>query len=231
MSKKKDFIAVVIPAFNEEKKIAKVVNEVARWVNMVVVINDGSIDQTAIVVKNRKAKVISHLINLGQGAALQTGFDYVKQLRADVVVTFDADGQFKASEIPKVVKPIINKRAEVVLGSRFLGKVNNIPALRLVILKLGIFFTKVFSGVKLTDVANGFRAFSKEALEKIELKHDRWAHLSEIVYLVGASKLNYVEIPVTVFYTKYSTQKGRGQPNSEAIKIPFSLITKALLGT
>lgn len=220
-------VVAVIPAYNEEKKIGKVIREVAQYVDKMIVIDDGSADHTAEQAKHRKSIILKHLINLGQGAALQTGFEYAKKIKSDIIVTFDADGQFEPSEIKDIVKPIIKNRADVVLGSRFLGKTINIPSSRLIVLRMGIFFTYLFSNIKLTDTHNGFRAFNKKAFSKINILHNRWAHPSDIIYQVSKNKFRIIEVPVTIRYTNYS--KSKGQSNFEALRIPFELVARALI--
>lgn len=222
---KKEIIAV-IAAYNEEKKVAGVVDEVSKYVDLVIVVDDGSKDKTANVIKNKKAVILRHCINLGQGAALQTGFDYAKKMNPTVVITYDADGQFKAKEIKKIIKPILNKKVDVVLGSRFLGKTINMSSIRKYILKLGILFTLVFSEIKLTDTHNGFRALSNKALNSIEITQNRMAHASEIIDEIKKNKLSYTEIPVTIKYNDYSKQKG--QNNFNSIKIVIDLISRKL---
>ncbi len=226
---KKNNVVAVIAAFNEEKKISKVIRQVAKHVNHIIVVDDGSVDNTALKAKYKKVTILRHIINLGQGAALQTGFEYARILKPDVVITYDADGQFEASDINKFVKPIVKRKADVVLGSRFLGKALSMPQSRLIILKLGILFTRFFSNIRLTDTHNGFRAFSGEAINKIELKHNRWAHPSEIIYQISKNKFRVKEVPITVRYSKYSWKKG--QKNTEAFKIPIELIIKALVNS
>lgn len=226
MKKIKNKIVVVIAAYNEEQKIAGVLKRVSKFCDKIVVVNDGSKDNTLKKIKGRKIIALNHIINLGQGAALQTGFEYAKTLNPEVVVTFDADGQFDPREILKMVNPILKKRADVTLGSRFLGSVKNIPFIRLVILRMGIFFTYLFSNIALTDTHNGFRAFSKNAISKIKIIHNRWAHPSDILYQIARNNFKFVEIPIKVLYSDYSKKKG--QRNIEAIRIPLSLIIKAL---
>ena len=157
-------IFAVIAAFNEEKTIAAVLSDLEKYVDEIIVVDDGSSDKTSTLVKGAKVTLLRHLSNLGQGAALQTGFEYAKKQRANIVITYDADGQFKASDISKLVKPILQKKADIVLGSRFLGHAVNISLTRLITLKLGIIFTFIFSGLKLTDTYNGLRAFNKAEL-------------------------------------------------------------------
>lgn len=219
-------VVAVMPAYNEAQKINQVISRVERFVDSVIVVDDGSVDETSEKARGHKVVILKHLINLGHGAALQTGFEYAKLIGADVVVTFDADGQFRPHEIKKMTMPILNGEVDVTLGSRFLGSVENLPWIRWLVLKAGIVFTQVFSGVKLTDAHNGFRAFSSKAISKIHLQHNRWAAPSEIIFQIAKNQLKYKEIPVTVVYSRYSKAKGQG--NFEALKIPFDLISRAL---
>jgi glycosyltransferase involved in cell wall biosynthesis len=224
--KEKIKIIAVIAAYNEEKKVANVVDEVSKYVDLVIIIDDGSKDRTAEIIKNKKTIVLKHCVNLGQGAALQTGFDYAKKFNPEVVITYDADGQFEAKEIPKIIKPILDKKVDMVLGSRFLGKTINMSSIRKHILKLGILFTWIFSEIKLTDTHNGFRALSNKALNSIEIVQNRMAHASEILDEIKRNNLSYLEVPVTVKYDDYSKQKGQSSLNS--IKILLELIGRKL---
>jgi glycosyltransferase involved in cell wall biosynthesis len=226
MKKERAKIVVVIAAYNEEERIGRVIDQVAKYCDKVIVVDDGSIDNTYKAVKNKKACVLRHKINLGQGAALQTGFDYAKELNPIVVVTFDADGQFDASEIPLVIKPVLNGEVDVVLGSRFLGNAKNIGLIRKLVLKAGVLFTYIFSEIQLTDTHNGFRALSKKALYSIRITQNRMAHASEIIDQVVINDLKYVELPVTVEYDAYS--KSRGQNSLNALTIVFRLILNKL---
>ena len=213
-----------------KKTITGVMQRVLRFCDRLILIDDGSTDDTfekVKMIRSNKITVLRHVINLGQGAALQTGFDFARKIKTSVVVTFDADGQQTASEISRLIEPVILGQADVVLGSRFLGKTINIPLVRFIVLRLGLIFTRLYSGLKLTDTHNGFRAFSGKALATLDIKHNRWAHPSDIIYQISKNKLRIKEVPVTVKYTNYSIRKG--QKNSEALKIPFELISKALL--
>ncbi|MCX8147045.1 MAG: glycosyltransferase family 2 protein, partial [Candidatus Woesearchaeota archaeon] len=166
--------------------------------------------------------VLRHIINRGQGASLKTGIDYSLQKKADIIVTFDADGQHKPEEIKDLIRPIINKEADIVLGSRFLGKKSNVPFMKKIVLKLGVVFTFLYSGIWLTDTHNGFRALSRKAAEKIEIRQDRMEHASEIIDEIRKKKLRYKEVPVTIMYSYYARQKGQSPLNS--IKIAFRLV-------
>lgn len=212
-------VVAVIPAYNEEKTIGQVVADVKKHVDEAVVVDDGSSDCTALSAERAGALVFSHFLNRGQGAALETGKRAALDLGADVVVTYDADGQFVAEEIKNVVSPIFEKRADVVLGSRFLK--SEIPFSKKLFLGGAVFLTRLTSGLPLSDTHNGFRAFSREAAEKIEIKQNRMAHASEILDKISEHRLRYVEVPVTVKY--FSAKVRRGQRLPDYLKILFDL--------
>lgn len=174
-------VFVVIPAYNEEFMIDKVIKDLKKHnYKNIVVVDDGSSDKTYEAASKHKIHVLKHVINLGQGAALKTGIDYALLQGADIIVTFDADGQHQAKEIERMINPIKKKEVEVTLGSRFLSDGSKIPALRRLYLKIGVLVLFVMYGIKLTDSHNGFRAFSRKALQKIELRANRMEHASEI---------------------------------------------------
>ncbi len=214
---------ILIPAYNEGKMIGKVIEDVkGQGFKDIIVVDDGSTDETFEEAKKKGAIVLRHIVNLGQGAALETGMEYARRKNAEIVVSFDADGQFLAKEIKEIIKPIINGQADIVLGSRFLGKTINMPLLKKIILKFGIFFTDIFSDIKLTDTHNGFRAFSKKALKKISINQSQMAHASDIIDQIKKNNLRYKEIPVTVIYNNYSL--GKGQKITNSIRILTDLI-------
>ncbi len=205
-------IIVVIPAYNESLSVAAVVATVKPFVGEVVVVDDGSSDNTAGLARSAGAWVLQHLVNLGYGAALISGSDEAAARGADIIVHFDADGQFEPAQISAVTAPIVKNQAEVVFGSRFLGEAVNINWLRFITLKLAIYFTWFLSGIKLSDAHNGFRAVSRGAWQKMKLHQSRMAFSSEIVDEVARQKLRYQEVPVKVRYTAYSrahSQQGR----------------------
>lgn len=214
----------IIPAYNEEKRIESVVKRVANFVDEVIVINDGSNDNTALLAKKAGATVLNHIINRGQGAALQTGNDYALQKGADIVIHFDGDEQFQAEEIPKIIEPLINDKAEAVLGSRFLGIKSKVPAIkRLFILPIAKIINRLIFGIKFSDPQSGFRALSKKALQKIKIEHDGMAHCSEIMYKLHKKKIKTIEVPITVIYHEY------GQKLSGGIRIIKDLIIKKII--
>jgi glycosyltransferase involved in cell wall biosynthesis len=124
---------------------------------------------------------MKHILNRGQGAALQTGIRFALEQGARVIVTFDADGQHDPDDIPAMIAPVLNGECDVTLGSRFLGHAHNIPITRKMMLKGGILFTWFVSGIQVTDVHNGFRAFSREAARQISIRIDRMGHASELL--------------------------------------------------
>jgi len=218
---------VIIPAYNEEKKISEVIRGVFEYVPNVVVIDDGSQDQTYAVAKQSGAWVLRHRINRGQGAALATGIEFALRQGAEVIVTFDSDGQMSAADIPKMIEPIESGQAEAVLGSRFVNEtVHNMPRLRRLVVKGGLLFTRVLSRIDVTDTHNGFRALSRKAAEQIQIREDKMAHASEILDQISKKRIKFVEVPVTIHYTDYS--KANGQSNFNAIKIAARMILSKL---
>ena len=163
---------IVIAAYNEEEKIDKVIKDLKKEYKNIIVVDDGSEDKTFDIAKKNKIIALQHVINRGQGAALKTGIDYALSKKADIIVTFDADGQFLVKDIKKVIAPIKKGIVDVVLGSRFLGKAVNIRPLKKFVLKLGVLVVYFLYGIKVTDSQNGFRGLSKKAAKKIKLTCD-----------------------------------------------------------
>lgn len=224
---------IVIAAYNEEKSIGNVVGRLTKeGYENVVVVNDGSSDGTLRVLeqcaeKYSSLRVLSHLINRGQGAALKTGIDCAVEQGADIIVTFDADGQHDPKEISQLIAPIKKGEVEAVLGSRFLGKKSNIPLFKRAVLKGGILFTWLFSGKKLTDTHNGFRALSRKAAQQIQIRQDRMEHASEIIDEICKKNILFKEVPVTIIYSDYARQKGQSALNS--VKIATKLILRRMM--
>jgi glycosyltransferase involved in cell wall biosynthesis len=207
----------VIPAFNEAAVIGDVVQELRERGLAVVVVDDGSADATAVEARKAGATALRHALNRGQGAALQTGIDYCLARGARVLVTFDADGQHASEDIPRLVRPVLDGTVDVVLGSRFLGTTENMPARRRALLKAAVLFTRLYSRARITDVHNGLRVFSWQAASRIRITQDRMAHASELIDQIVGSGLSYQEVPVHVRYTEYS--RAKGQRTSGAFKI------------
>lgn len=224
-------IWVVIPAYNEQRGVRDAVQQVRQYIPNVVVVDDCSRDKTSDEALEGGAHVLRHPINRGQGAALRTGMDYALLQGADVIVHFDADGQMQPEQIPTMIKPVVDGNVDIALGSRFLVDVSNIPPLRRMVLKGGIVFTRIISGLDLTDTHNGFRAMNRYAAEKIRIVQDRYSHASEILDEIAKHKLRYVEIPVTVTYSDEAMAAAaeRGQNSFNAVKIAARVIWGKLL--
>jgi glycosyltransferase involved in cell wall biosynthesis len=220
---------IVIPAHNEESMIAEVVNDLRKHrYNNIVVVDDGSSDNTFEVAEKLGVQVLRHVINRGQGAALRTGIEFCLDAGADIIVTFDADGQHQAKEIGKMIAPIADDEVDVTLGSRFLRK-SDIPALRRIYLRVGALVIHIMYGIRLTDSHNGFRALSRLAAKRIEIKSNGMEHASEIPEQIMRNKLRFKEVPVDIRYTEYSVKHGQDF-TTNAFKIFFRMILRKLMG-
>jgi glycosyltransferase involved in cell wall biosynthesis len=202
-------VTAVIAAYNEERMVEPVVEGLAPYASEIIVVDDGSADGTGAAARQAGAVVLRHAINRGQGAALQSGIALALARGADVVVTFDADGQHVPGDVPRLVEPVLRGEVDVALGSRFLEDKSNVPALRRVLLKGAVAFTTLTTGLRLSDAHNGLRAFSRRAAETIRIRQDRMAHASEIVSEIRRHQLRFKEVPITVLYTDYSRAKGQ----------------------
>lgn len=210
MDKKQKSIFFVIPAYNEGKSIARVVCELKKaGYHNIVVIDDGSRDNTFSEAKKQDIFALQHVVNRGQGASLKTGIDFALKHGADVLVTFDSDGQHRVEDIPAMLKPVMDGKVDVTLGSRFLKK-TEMPLGRRILLKGSVIVQWIFYGVKLSDAHNGFRVMSRKAAQMIEIDADRMEHASQIVEEIVRKKIKFREVPVTIRYTGYSMQKGQG---------------------
>ena len=219
-------VCVVIPAYNEERVISRVVGEVKRAGYAVVVVDDGSSDATAEEARAAGAAVVGHPFNLGQGAALQTGIDYALAQAIEVIVTFDADGQHRVADISRLIDALVQERADFALGSRFMGQAPNLPPLRRALLRAATAFTRLTTGLQVTDTHNGLRAMTRRGAAAIKLRQNRMAHASEWLNQVATSGLRYVERPVTIEYTAYSL--GKGQSIGDAVLILLDLFARRL---
>ena len=215
-------IWIVIAAYNEAQVIAHVVADVRRHGYRVVVVDDGSADATAEAAAKAGAMVVQHPVNLGQGAALQTGIELALREGADHVVTFDADGQHRAADIAVLLDALAGTGADFALGSRFLGASINLPPSRRLLLQAGTWFTRVTTGMLVTDTHNGLRAMTRRGAQRIKLRQNRMAHASELLDQIGRSGLTYVEVPVTIEYSAYSLAKGQKLGDSLDILVDLS---------
>ena len=219
-------IWVAVPAYNEGAAVGRAVAELLRCSYQVVVVDDGSSDDTAARAQTAGAMVVRHPVNLGQGAALQTGISFALRQGADIVVTFDADGQHRAAEVDNLVAALLAHTADFALGSRFLGATVAMPTSRRILLKLATAFTRLTTGLRVSDTHNGLRAMTRRGASAIALRQNRMAHASEFLDQVARSGLPYVEVPVTIEYNAYSLAKGQGLGGS--LKILVDLSTQRL---
>lgn len=216
---------VVIPLFNEASVIETVIHDLHQEFTNVVCIDDGSSDGSADVARRAGARVLQHPVNLGQGASLQTGFEYaMQQPGARFIVTFDADGQHRVEDAVKMVEMAKSEHLAIVFGSRFLDKRTNPGILKRIILKTAIWVTNMTTGLRLTDAHNGLRVVRTDALSQVKLVQDRMAHATEIVLKLGRTGLPWREYPVELLYTDYSKAKGQSALNS--INILVDLIVR-----
>jgi len=223
-------VAVVVPALNEEARVAGVVSELRQHFGTVVVVDDGSSDRTAELARAAGARVVTHPSNLGQGAALQTGFAYaLTDPTTRFVVTFDSDGQHRVLDAVRMLETARETQVDVVLGSRFLNPgeaATAVPAVRRAVLRAGIVFTRVTTRLHVTDTHNGLRVLTRRAVQAIDLTLPDMAHASQLLGLIARRELTWVEVPVTIDYA--DTTRRRGQSNVNALNIVFDLALERL---
>jgi len=213
---------VCVPAYNEANSIRDIILRIKKNVDTVIVCDDGSTDSTEKIAKENGAIVIKHKKNLGKGEALRTLFDYAKKSEADVMVTIDGDGQFLPEEIPKLMKPILNKEADVVIGYRF-DDAEQMPTYRKMGNKVLDKVTNLASDLPFRDSQGGFRAYSRKAFETIKSSTSGFGIDAEILVNAANSGLKIVEEKITVIYDtggKTSTKN----PISHTSEVIFSLI-------
>lgn len=202
---KKKLIQIVIPAYNEEETIADVLkripSELSGYKIEPLIVVDGSTDNTDKIVERMGYRYVKHVLNLGQGDALRTGFEIALENGADIIVTMDADGQHLPEELERVIKPIINGEADFVIGSRFLGKFEKESNIRYIGIKFFTWLINLLTGIKITDCTSGYRAFSAEALKKLELREDRF-NAPELIIDAAKKGLRIKEVPVTIVRRK-----------------------------
>ncbi|MGB9749130.1 MAG: glycosyltransferase family 2 protein [Candidatus Woesearchaeota archaeon] len=233
MKKTKPRIFIVVPAYNEKKSITKVLKSLkSKGYNNIIVVDDGSRDKTYSLAKREHVVVLKHRINRGLGGALNTGITAALKLGADIIVTFDADGQHSVYDIPKMTEPIIRGEADFVVGSRFLNEpLFAHKKLIVKIRRLGIFVLNILTfmlyGIRTTDSQSGFRAFSREAASKIKITANRMEVSSEFFREVKESNLRYKEAPIRTIYTEYSLKKGQRLLNG--FKIILKLIFRKIV--
>ena len=222
-------VFIVIAAYNEGKSISKVISNLKNsGYKNIVVVDDGSSDNTYNIILDSEAIALRHVVNRGQGAALKTGIDYSLKAGADIIVTFDADGQHRVEDLPAMIAPVKNKKCDITLGSRFLKSTVTMPFFRKLTLKIAVFVVWFFYGAKMTDAHNGFRAMNRKAASKIDITSDRMEHASQIVEEIHKKNIKFFEVPVTILYTDYSMAHGHGG-FVQALRVFGRMILRRLL--
>ncbi len=211
-------LLIILPAYNEEKVIGKVLKSLPRKINQIIkvdllVVDDGSTDDTQEICRSCNVLVIHHLINRGLGAALCTGFTYAVNHHYNYVVTFDADGQHSPSDIGRLLKPLLSKTADVVIGSRMLN-LQSMPLTRRFVNFFSNLITLLFYKIWTTDSQSGLRGFTLSALQKIRVRTQRMEVSSEIFKEISRHHLIFAEVPISSLYTNYSLQKGQRITNA-----------------
>ena len=193
-------ITIGIPAYNEEKNIASIITKLKNITDSIIVCDDGSSDMTSEISKNLGAVVISHKKNMGYGAAIRTIFQKSVELGSDILVTFDADGQHRIDDVNKILQPLENNEADIVIGSRFLDNESKVPNYRKIGIKVITQVTNASLKKKLTDSQSGFRAYNKQALTQISPSEMGMGISTEILIKASSKGLRIAEIPITILY-------------------------------
>ncbi len=207
---------ILIPAYNEAKNIVFVIDNLKKYFTEILVVNDGSTDDTKLILKLKKVNFINHVINLGQGAALETGFNYfIKNKKYRYVITFDADGQHRSLDAYKMMNLIKKNNYQAVIGSRFKSEdsINQIPLLKKLTLILAKVYERIFYGIKLSDAHNGLRVLKREIVDKKILPIDSSGmnHATEISSKIMHSSMDFLEFPVDI---KYKGKKSQNPLNA-----------------
>lgn len=223
-------VVAVIPAWNEASRLRGVLASLKSRVVEVIVVDDGSHDETAEVARSEGAHVLSHRINRGQGAALKTGTLAALERGADIILHLDADGQHDPATLETLVEPLRSNQLDIVYGSRFLGiPAEGMPHSRRVLLHTARLFSTYFLGIPhtITDPQSGLRAMRAEVARALIFDQDGMAHCSEILRFVTRSSFRWGEVPIRVHYTEASLKKG--QKASHAMKIVWELLLGELV--
>ncbi len=206
--------ALIVPAYNEGQVVGSTLSKALETFAYVVCVDDGSADDTFSQAVAAGALALRHGVNLGQGAALQTGIDYARRLPVDYFVSFDADGQHRVEDVLAMRQAMMEDPVDVLVGSRFLGQTTNMPAAKRVLLKGAVLFSNLTSGLKMTDAHNGLRLFNRHVAETINLVETGYRHASEFTEKIARNHYTYKELPVTIDYTQYSLRKGQSALNA-----------------
>jgi glycosyltransferase involved in cell wall biosynthesis len=222
-------VFIVIPSYNEGAVLGKTVENLLGSGHSIVVVDDGSTDDTQEVLRGLEVHRLRHPVNMGQGAALQTGTDYALSQGAKYIVHFDADGQHPPDRIPAMLASLAAGECDITIGSRFLDPENTrlIPAGRRWLLRVAALISGLLTGVWLSDAHNGFRALTRQAAVQIRFRENGSAHATEFVDQAHRARLRIQEVPVAIRYTEYSRQKG--QRSSDSVNILIDVLLRKVL--
>jgi glycosyltransferase involved in cell wall biosynthesis len=207
---------IIVPAYNEHSLIGKVLGELVELGRQIVVVDDGSTDSTWLEASKHPVHILRHAVNLGQGAALQTGIFFALREGAEYLITFDSDGQHSPGDIAALLGPLTAGEVQVTLGTRFGGQMRNdqTPRMRRLVLRVAAWAARKRTGLRITDTHNGLRGFTAEAARQIEITHNGMAHASEILEIIAHKEFTYKEVDVSIEYSPYSLKKGQKLSNS-----------------
>lgn len=219
---------LVIPVYNEATVIAGVVQEARKAFPNVVCVDDGSRDGSADLIRRSGAHLVRHPVNLGQGAAIQTGVEYARaQPDAQYFVTFDADGQHQVEDVGRMVQRLRDEPLDIVVGTRFHGDTEHIPFIKRFVLKTVVTLSPTLRRLGLTDAHNGLRVFTKKVADDLNITLNGMGHASQIVEMIARRGWRVAEEPVTILYTEYSMAKGQSMINGVNILFDTLLRTNA----
>ena len=205
---------ILVPCFNEGKVIENTLKELSNSFSNILVVDDGSTDNTYDILQSMDVSIVRHPINLGQGAAIDSGFKYLlREDKSMCVITFDADGQHSVKDAASFAKEIISCREDAILGSRFINNNSNVPFLKKIALKLAIRISNLILGLELTDTHNGMKAFKIECLKQINIQIDGYGFESELISKIKSSGITFKEMPTEILYSDYSMKKGQSLRN------------------
>jgi polyprenyl-phospho-N-acetylgalactosaminyl synthase len=213
---------IVIPAYNEATVIGDVIADVRSVFEHVVVVDDGSRDDTGAIALRAGAHVVRHPVNLGQGAAIQTGVEYARtQPGAEVFVTFDADGQHRVKDVMRMVDRLSSEDVDIVIGTRFAdpGVRSQIPLLKRIVLLTAVWLSPRSRKLGLSDAHNGLRVFNRTVADSLSITINGMGHATEFIHMIAENRWRVTEEPVEILYTDYS--KSKGQPLVNGVNILF----------
>jgi glycosyltransferase involved in cell wall biosynthesis len=213
---------IVVPAYNEAAVIGEVIADLRSVFDHVVCVDDGSQDDTGAVALRAGAHLVRHPVNLGQGAAIQTGIEYARsQPGAETFVTFDADGQHRVKDVIRMIDKLTAEDTDIVIGTRFAdhGVHSEVPVLKRIVLRTAVWLSPRSRRLNLSDAHNGLRVFNRKVAAGLDIAMSGMGHASEIIALVDENDWRVTEEPVEILYTEYS--KSKGQPLLNGVNIVF----------